>query len=182
VCLYDLLLFQTWCLTATVQELSSQNKIEMNFQPPFTIAFFIFHKKWVQRKSFILWRYKMSRSHVEWLDFLHKRQKFESPPFRNGWATGLKIWRRGHPQWHGLLTQFHKLCQFVQKLLLTTQHGDLLRLTLIFKNSTLKNGRDMYCARMRWEMHTNFTSKTWKYNFKDLCADGITLQLTEPLF
>jgi hypothetical protein len=40
---------------------------------------------------------------------LHSPQKFERLPiFLMVGATELKLWRRGHLQWHGLPIEFHK--------------------------------------------------------------------------
>jgi len=55
-------------------------------------------------------------------------------------ATGLKVRRRGHLQWHDLRVKFHKL-DTGSKVVRGTQTGgqnrDLVRLTFLFMESRL---------------------------------------------
>jgi hypothetical protein len=63
-------------------------------------------------------------------------------------GTGLKVRRRGHLQWHDLLTEFHKNLPIGSKVIrgghtqidrrTDRQAGDLISLTFLFKESRLK--------------------------------------------
>jgi hypothetical protein len=81
-----------------------------------------------------------------WLvQVLHPPQKFERPPFWNGWKYGIRKYRV-EVTFNGMtsLLNFIKIYQLVQKLLGGThrqtdrQTGDLVSLTFLFKESRLK--------------------------------------------
>jgi hypothetical protein len=46
-------------------------------------------------------------------------------------AKGLKVWRRGHPHWHDVLTEFHKNLQIGSKLL-KERHRPAERIVISF--------------------------------------------------
>jgi hypothetical protein len=53
---------------------------------------------------------------LHWLvKALQPTQMSERPLFWNGAATELKLWRRGHLQWHELPTEFHEIYRLIQK-------------------------------------------------------------------
>jgi hypothetical protein len=77
-----------------------------------------------------------------WLvQVLQPPQKFERPPFWNGWRYGIKKYGV-EVTFNGMtsLLNFIKIYQLVQKLLGGTdrQTGDLTSLTFVFKESRLK--------------------------------------------
>jgi hypothetical protein len=62
-------------------------------------------------------------------------------------GAGLKVWCRGHLQWHDLPTEFHKYLSIGSKVIrrdtqidrwTDRQTGDLISLTFLFKESRLK--------------------------------------------
>jgi hypothetical protein len=97
---------------------------------------------------FILWRSISIQNFVvpRWMvQVLHPPQKFERPPFWNGWRYG--IMKYGIEVTLNCMTSllnFIKIYQLVQKLLGGThrqtdgQTGDLISLTFLFKGSRLK--------------------------------------------
>jgi hypothetical protein len=84
-----------------------------------------------------------------WLvQILHPPQKFERPPFCNGWRYGIKKYG-DEVTFNGMtfLPNFIKIYQLVQTLLgghtqtdvqRDRQDGDLISLTFLFKESRLK--------------------------------------------
>jgi hypothetical protein len=103
----------------------------------------------VSLNLFILWRSISIQNCMfpRWLvQVLHPSQKFERPPFWNGWRYGIKEYGV-EVTFNGMtsLLNFIKIYQLVQKLLwghtdrrTDRQTGDLISLTFLFKESRLK--------------------------------------------
>jgi hypothetical protein len=65
---------------------------------------------------------------------LHLPQKFERPLFCNSTATALKLWLRGHLQWHDLPTEFLKNLPVGSKVdRWTNRKGDLINQLFSFR-------------------------------------------------
>jgi hypothetical protein len=90
----------------------------------------------------------ISWSHVDWCKFCIHLKSLKDSHFGMVEGTGLKVWRRGHLQWHDLSTEFHKKLPIGSKVIredtqidrrTDRQTGDLISLTFLFKESRLKN-------------------------------------------
>jgi hypothetical protein len=131
---------------------STKQTMNFNIQTAAMFVFFVFNKKWHHYKLFILRRYISIQNCMvpRWLvQVLHSPQKFERPPFWNGWKYGIKKYGV-EVTFNGMtsLLNFIKVYQLVQKLLggdtqtedgrTDRQTGDLINLTFLFKESRPK--------------------------------------------
>jgi hypothetical protein len=128
---------------------STKQTVNYNIQTAAMFVFFCFWQKWSYQKLFILWRSISVQNFMfpRWLvQVLHPPQKFERPPFLNGWSYGIR--KYGVEVTFNSMTSllnFIKIYQLVQKLLgehidrqTDGQTGDLISLTFLFKESRLK--------------------------------------------
>jgi hypothetical protein len=85
----------------------------------------------------------------------HPPQKFERPSFGMVAATALKLWLRGHLQYHNLLTEFHKNLPIGSEVgtggQTHRQRGDLISLhfplgmKVGYKSSRASVSSDIWC-------------------------------------
>jgi hypothetical protein len=72
---------------------STKQTMNFNIQTAAMFVFFCFWQKWSHQMLFILWRSINIQNFMvpHWLvQVLHPSQKFERPPFWNGWRYGIK--------------------------------------------------------------------------------------------
>jgi len=104
-----------------------KQNINFNFQPPYVRIFWFFIKM-VLLKSCLSFEepsvYKMSWSNVDWWKFCIHLRSLNVRHFRMVEATGLKIWHRGHLQWHDLTAKFHENLQICSKVISGRTHRD----------------------------------------------------------
>jgi hypothetical protein len=116
-------------------------KQHVNFkcQPPAMFVFFVFRKKNSLIKSCsafdYLSEYNISWSYVEWRKFCIHLRSLNVRHFGMVAATALKLWHRGHLQWHDLLLNFIKMYQLVHKFIgrQTRRQDDLISLQFSFR-------------------------------------------------
>jgi hypothetical protein len=75
---------------------------------------------------------------------LHPPQKFECPPFWNGYSYSIKLRHRGHIQWYDIPTEFHKNLPIASEVDTVGQTHDRIVISLAYffpfrKESRLKN-------------------------------------------
>jgi hypothetical protein len=107
------------CLSAQVHELSPQNKLWiLTFKRP-PCSYFLFLTKMVLLKVVHPLKFYKNFMVPRWLvQILHRPQKFERPPFWNGWRYGIKKYGV-EVTFNGMtsLPYFINIYQLVQKLL-----------------------------------------------------------------
>jgi hypothetical protein len=132
-----------------VHELSPQNKLRILTFKRLPCSYFLFLTKMVLLKVVLIWRSISIQNFMfpSWLvQVLHPPQKFERPPFWNGWRYGIRKYSV-EVTFNDMtsLLNFTKIYQLVQKLLggghrqTDRQTGDLISLTFLCKESRLKN-------------------------------------------
>jgi hypothetical protein len=123
---------------------STQQTMNFNIQTAAMFKFFVFDKNGLIKKLFILWRsigiqnFMVPRLLVK---VLHPPQKFERPPFLNGWRYGINKYGV-EVCFNGMtsLLNIIKIYELVQTLLgghTDRQTGDLISLTFLFEESRL---------------------------------------------
>jgi hypothetical protein len=100
---------------------STKQTMNFNIQMAAMFVFFVLDKIVSLKKLFILWRSISIQNLMvsRWLvQVLHPPQKFERPPFWNGWRYGIKKYGV-EVSFNGMTpsTEFNKIYQLVQKLL-----------------------------------------------------------------
>jgi hypothetical protein len=126
--------------------------MNFNIQMAAMFVFFVFYKNGLIKScsSFEdLSVHKMSWSHVDWCKFCIHLRSLNALHFGMVEGTGLKVWRRGHLQWHNVPTKFHKNLEIGSKVIrgdtqTDRQTGDLISLTFLFKESRLVKGSGTY--------------------------------------
>jgi hypothetical protein len=132
----------------------------------------------------ILWRSIRTRNFMvpRWLvQVLHPPQKFERPPFWNGWRYGNKKYGV-KVTFNGMISLLNliKIYQLVQKLLGGTdiqtdrQTGYLTSLTFLFQESGLKRNYRSLDTRSLNEEHCVWTPAASNYVFQLLTTSWIT--------
>jgi hypothetical protein len=117
---HDLLLYQSSKRNVS-WVVSTKQTMNFNIQTAAMFVFFCFWQKWSYEKLFILWREISIQNFMapRWLmQVLHPPQKFERPPFWNGWRYGIKKYGI-EVSFNGMtsLLNFIKIYLLVQKLL-----------------------------------------------------------------
>jgi hypothetical protein len=100
---------------------STDQTMNFNMQTAAMFEFLCFWQKWSYFKLFIVWRSMSIQNCMvpRWLvQVLHPPQKFERPPFWNGWRYGIRKYG-AEVTFNGMTSvlNFIKIYQLVQKVL-----------------------------------------------------------------
>jgi hypothetical protein len=153
---------------------SIKQTMNFNIQTAAMFVFFCFWQKCSYWKLFILWRSISIQNFMvpRWMvQVLHPPQKFERPPFWNGWNYGINKYGI-EVTFNGMtsLLNLIKIYKLVQKLWREThrqtdrQTGDPISLTFLLEESRLKN---------------DFVRRSLLFNFLN---ENITKQLHDDIW
>jgi hypothetical protein len=101
-----------WLVFWKLKELRRTSNRTSIISTALQVRIFGFFTKTVPLKVIHLWRSVSTHNFMEpcWLvQVFHSPQKFEACHFGIVKAAGIKVWRRGHLNWHDYLTEFNKI-------------------------------------------------------------------------
>jgi hypothetical protein len=99
---------------------SIKKNVNFKLQPLAMFVFFVFRKNALVKScssSEGLSEYKIPWYYVEWCKFYIHLKSLYVRHFGMVAATALKLWHRGHLQWHDLPSEFYKIYQLLQNLI-----------------------------------------------------------------
>jgi hypothetical protein len=127
---------------------STKQTMNFNIQLAAMFVFFVSDKNDLTKSCLSiedLSENKISCFHVGWCKSCIHLRSLNIRHFGMVEGTALKVWRRGHLQWHDLPTKFQKNLPIGSKVIWADTHtdrqtGDLISLTFLFKESRLTKG------------------------------------------